>query len=660
MAIRCVKIDEHQLLVCIKNKVWGLKGKPKWDEDDLLYFIVDNKFAAVAKLISNVPYTGTSIWSDPYYELYLDIEFIKVIDNKDRSIDIREFFYEEHEIQKFGFYLFAQTPITEPTIIDSLASHFQKSKNSLDEITESIENRLIKSFLKRIINILLEFLSQSKKSRYTKNDEVFNNINTILFTELMMRDREKSFFIENSTIETYNTLLSKSQMIKKDFESLIKQICFNFAMRGNKYQLFGDSLMNLDLPLDRQFKIFKIVRRLLNEIQYGIDNKYLESDFLKTISDSHNFLNEAIYGSDQNHNEINKIPSLVLLMNSLSNEKKRQQNILKVNDVHTFIPFESEIVKQDDVQFEIFLKYDSLNERRKMILEQYMNKIIFERIHVYEENKKVEYDIIIYRSITDDLTIIKKDLTEIHQTFGEQTIFFNFINDTEFFNENREQYHDLLMNYLPAYIVVKNENSGNDQDELIISSKSLKIKEDKVPTIYIDFKDKDGVSSFIEEIKEYGLLVESKDEFVGSLFKEIINRKPTTLFEDTNVNPDPELDRNVENTNDKRLVDLENQIINHSISNSLSESQVAIIYTAFKSEDKKLSPDKFYNEYHRYIKENKKNEILSVHEFDQTLNMMEKLGIFYTESSIDKLNNNLALSNLIALKLWILNEEVKE
>ena len=654
MAIRCVKIDEHQLLVCIKNEVWGLKGKPEWEEDDLLYFAVDNKFAAVAKLKSNVVYTERSIWSDPYYKFRIDIEFIKVIDKEDRSIDTREFFYEEHGIQNFGFYFFSQTPITKSTIIDSLASQFQESKDSLDEITASLENRLITSFSKRIKNILLEFLSQSKKNKYTKNDEVFNNINTILFTELTMREKETLSFIENSTIEKYNILLSKSKMMKKDFEFLIRQICFNFVMQGNKYELFGDSLMSLDLPLDRQFKIFKIVRRLLNEIQYGIDNKYLKNDFLRAISDSHNFLYEAIYGSDQNHNEINKVPNLVLLMNSLSNDKKRQQNILKVNDVYTFIPFESEINKQDNVQFEIFLKYDSLNERRKMILEQHMNKIIFERIHLYEENKKVEYDNIIYRNMTDDLTIIKKDLTAIHQIFGEQTIFFNFINGTEFFNKNRKQYHDLLMNYFPNYIVVKNINSVNIHDELIISSKSLKIKEDKVPTIHIDFKDEGGVSSFIKEIKEYGLLVESKDEFVSSLFHEIIKREPTILFEDINVNPDSE------NTNDKRFANLENQIMNHSILNSLSESQAAIIDTASKSRSKKFSPDKFYNEYHRYIKKNKKNEILSVHDFNQTLNTMEKLGIFYTENNINQLNNNLALSNLIALKLWILNDKVKE
>lgn len=54
MALRITKVDEFQLLTCFKYGVWGSNTDRfrNWENRDLLAFIVDKHFSALAEITS--------------------------------------------------------------------------------------------------------------------------------------------------------------------------------------------------------------------------------------------------------------------------------------------------------------------------------------------------------------------------------------------------------------------------------------------------------------------------------------------------------------------------------------------------------------------------------------------------------------------------------
>jgi hypothetical protein len=84
--LRVTKIDELQLLTCLKHQVWGSQRArfKDWQVGDHLAFIVDKAVAGLAQ-VSGKPYQSKEIvWDDRLYPYRLPLRFVHVIAREHR------------------------------------------------------------------------------------------------------------------------------------------------------------------------------------------------------------------------------------------------------------------------------------------------------------------------------------------------------------------------------------------------------------------------------------------------------------------------------------------------------------------------------------------------------------------------------------------------
>ena len=86
MRLRLVKIDEFQLLTCIRHGLWGAKTARfgQWKEGDRLGVVVDKALAAVGR-ISGKPFRGKDkVWDNGEFPNRIKIDFTHYLDPDDR------------------------------------------------------------------------------------------------------------------------------------------------------------------------------------------------------------------------------------------------------------------------------------------------------------------------------------------------------------------------------------------------------------------------------------------------------------------------------------------------------------------------------------------------------------------------------------------------
>lgn len=86
MRLRITKVDEYQLLTCIKNNVWGSKNArfKQWELGDYLAIIVDRDIAALAQ-VSGPPYESQeSVWDNGLFPHRIPISFVHAAFPKNR------------------------------------------------------------------------------------------------------------------------------------------------------------------------------------------------------------------------------------------------------------------------------------------------------------------------------------------------------------------------------------------------------------------------------------------------------------------------------------------------------------------------------------------------------------------------------------------------
>jgi hypothetical protein len=147
MSLRLLKIiDEHQLLTCVDNAVWGSKKNRlrKWEVGDQVVFII-GKFIVAFGEVNGPPFISNEIiWGDDLYEYRIPIKFVK-------------YFLEPNRIpfpgnlklgKAYGLNMLTQTPISKNMSGQILRKIFSK-KNDLKHISDNIDNLLDNTKLNR-------------------------------------------------------------------------------------------------------------------------------------------------------------------------------------------------------------------------------------------------------------------------------------------------------------------------------------------------------------------------------------------------------------------------------------------------------------------------------------------------------------------------------
>lgn len=86
MSTRITKVDEFQFLTCVKYKVWGATTNrfKSWKIGDILIFIIDKHFVALAKVIGESYKSSEKVWDNGDYPYRIDINFIYILSKENR------------------------------------------------------------------------------------------------------------------------------------------------------------------------------------------------------------------------------------------------------------------------------------------------------------------------------------------------------------------------------------------------------------------------------------------------------------------------------------------------------------------------------------------------------------------------------------------------
>lgn len=75
---RIVAVSEDNLVICIKNSIWGSNFNrfKQWKDGQIVFFSIDSKLAAFGKVVGEYYYDLTTrIWTDAAYSYRIKIKF---------------------------------------------------------------------------------------------------------------------------------------------------------------------------------------------------------------------------------------------------------------------------------------------------------------------------------------------------------------------------------------------------------------------------------------------------------------------------------------------------------------------------------------------------------------------------------------------------------
>lgn len=81
MRLRITKIDEYQLLTCMKHRLWGSKSARfrTWHVGDLLAVIVDKSLAALAEVSGRAFESKERVWDNGLFPHRIPLKFVHVL-----------------------------------------------------------------------------------------------------------------------------------------------------------------------------------------------------------------------------------------------------------------------------------------------------------------------------------------------------------------------------------------------------------------------------------------------------------------------------------------------------------------------------------------------------------------------------------------------------
>ena len=85
--LRITKIDEYQLLTCIKHGVWGSNRSTRfkaWQIGDYLAIIVDKSLAALAEIVDRPYESHEKVWDNGLFKYRIRVKFTHMLRPADR------------------------------------------------------------------------------------------------------------------------------------------------------------------------------------------------------------------------------------------------------------------------------------------------------------------------------------------------------------------------------------------------------------------------------------------------------------------------------------------------------------------------------------------------------------------------------------------------
>jgi hypothetical protein len=147
MALRLAKVsDEHQLLFCMKNHVWGSKLNRfgKWETGDLLVFIVEKNILALAEISEQGYFSNDILWEDDLYPYRITVKFKNYLLGENKI----PFPGTLKHCTNLGFKILTQTPVPK-TVEQEILCEVKKFPNSIKKVKKDLEKLLAKALKHR-------------------------------------------------------------------------------------------------------------------------------------------------------------------------------------------------------------------------------------------------------------------------------------------------------------------------------------------------------------------------------------------------------------------------------------------------------------------------------------------------------------------------------
>ncbi|TAK01170.1 hypothetical protein EPO44_09230 [bacterium] len=169
MRLRLTKIDEYQLLTCLKHGLWGSQSArfKTWREGDHLAIIVEKSLAALAEVTGSAFISKDRVWDNGLFPHRIRLKFTHVLQPKDRPPilgEIREALTQEWG-PRYGWAILNQR-VLESSQADAIVKAISSKPNNLLDYERNLTDRLEEARIKR------EGLAKEKSRKAWKGSAV--------------------------------------------------------------------------------------------------------------------------------------------------------------------------------------------------------------------------------------------------------------------------------------------------------------------------------------------------------------------------------------------------------------------------------------------------------------------------------------------------------
>lgn len=152
MRLRLTKIDEYQLLICLKNGIWGSKSRRfnDWYQSDKFAIIVGKNLTALAEVAGPAFESQEKVWDNGVYPYRIPLRFTHLLSPKERLPvlgEVREALIREWG-PRYGWEILHQRVLESPNS-DVIVNAITSRPNALQEYQQDLLDRLDEARVRR-------------------------------------------------------------------------------------------------------------------------------------------------------------------------------------------------------------------------------------------------------------------------------------------------------------------------------------------------------------------------------------------------------------------------------------------------------------------------------------------------------------------------------
>lgn len=288
-----VKVDEHQLITCIKHSRWGstrrFRSDQGWKKNDIIYFVVGEELAAKAIIESESFYESASVWTEDKYKFHVDIRFDAYIlpeKRKSESVKASILLNDEKSIEKIkanvGNYYRGISKLSSQQIY-RIEEEFNTS-TTVSNYDEVVNKYFITSFIDRMDFKINSIKTSARVNYYKKEDEVLDYVNTLWFIALVTHDnnlvnssvldQNKTDVIKNKFNEIKKIKREKDKNTgKKEIKDIHIEIANIFQSLKGIFELYGSYFESMEPEYLKITNIIDLLKQIITEFDYVENNK---------------------------------------------------------------------------------------------------------------------------------------------------------------------------------------------------------------------------------------------------------------------------------------------------------------------------------------------------------------------------------------------------